>query len=110
MKTEKIFAFPIDNPLTDDKRRIIEVCIEKAAAKSGMPLGFSWSADNADLLCISAGPVAIEVLFHAREVELLAAVPMWARMLFTDARKAELKDMIEKVIVVAGLRGQTTPA
>ncbi|MBB3809599.1 hypothetical protein [Pseudochelatococcus contaminans] len=110
MKKEKIYDFAIDNPLTDDRRKIIEAHIKKAAQSSGMPLRFGWAQEDARDLRIAVGPVEIEVRFHAEKAELFAAAPIWARMLFTDAKKVELKTMIEKVIVASGLRGPVETA
>lgn len=103
MKKEKIYEFAIDNPLTDEKRRVIEKHIHKTALASDTPLKYAWGPDPR-ILRITADPVHIEVRFHARRVELLAAAPLWARLLFTDAKKAELKDTIENVLVSARLR------
>jgi hypothetical protein len=42
------------------------------------------------------------VVFFEDRVECYGAAPAWARLLFTKARKEELKTRLEKVLVGAG--------
>jgi hypothetical protein len=41
------------------------------------------------------------VRFQDKKVELYGAAPLWARLLFTEKKKAELKDQIETVLYQA---------
>jgi hypothetical protein len=98
MKKEKIFEFSIDRPLTPARRKAIEKHIEQNADQSEKPVSYSWDDDDGDVLRIEADPVEIEVRFEATKVELFGAAPLWARLLFTAKKKAELKEQIEALL------------
>jgi hypothetical protein len=98
MKTEKIFDFPIDSPLNAAKRKTVERQIKQNAHLSPKPVSFRWNEDDDDVLHIEAEPLLIEVRFQPKKVELFATAPLWARLLFTKQRKAELKEEIESVL------------
>jgi hypothetical protein len=98
MKKEKIFEFSIDRPLTAAKRKAVEKHIEQAADLSEKPVSYCWDEDDGEVLHIEAEPIQIEVRFQETKVELYGAAPLWARLLFTQKRKAELKDQIESLL------------
>ena len=95
MKTEKLYDFSIDRPLTPARRRAVEKQIEQNAHLSPQPISYRWEEE---VLHITAAPVLIEVRFQKKSVELYGTAPLWARLLFTKQRKAELKDQIESVL------------
>jgi hypothetical protein len=97
MKREKIYVFSIDSPLTTAKRKAVEKQIEQNAHLSPKPISYSWNEDD-EVLHIEAEPLLVEVRFHEKNVELFATAPLWARLLFTKQRKAELKDRIESIL------------
>jgi hypothetical protein len=97
MKREKIYDFAIDNPLTTAKRKAVEKQIEQNAHLSPKPISYSWD-ENDEVLHIEAEPLLIEVRFRDKNVELFATAPLWARLLFTKQRKAELKEQIESIL------------
>jgi hypothetical protein len=98
MKREKIYDFAIDSPLTAAKRKAVEKNIEQNAHLSPKPVSYRWDEDDRQLLLIEAEPLLIEVKFQEKNVELFATAPLWARLLFTKPRKAELKEQIEAVL------------
>jgi len=98
MKKEKIYEFPIDRPLTPSKRMAIEKQIEENAFLSPKPVSYQWEGEARDLLRIAAAPIEIEVSFQAKRVKLYAAAPLWARLLFTKQRKADLKERIKVIL------------
>jgi hypothetical protein len=98
MKKEKIYEFPIDRPLTPAKRKAVEKHLEENARLSPKPVLYGWEGSDGDVLHIAAEPVEVEVIFQPKSVELYAAAPLWARLLFTKQKKAELKDHIEAIL------------
>jgi hypothetical protein len=98
MKREKIYDFAINSPLTTAKRKAVEKHIEQNAHLSPKPIRFNWDEDDNEVLHIEAEPLSIEVRFQKENVELFATAPLWARLLFTKQRKAELKGEIESVL------------
>jgi len=98
MKKQKIFDFKIDSPLTTAKRKAVEKQIEQNAHLSPKPVSYSWDEDDAEVLHIDAEPLLVEVRFQSQSVQLFATAPLWARLLFTKQRKAELKGQIESIL------------
>jgi hypothetical protein len=98
MKQEKIYEFPIDHPLTPAKRKAVEKHIEENAHLSTSPVTFNWNEEDDHVLHIAVDPVLIEVRFRDNVVELFGAAPLWARVLFTQKRKDDLKEQIELVL------------
>jgi len=101
MKKEKIYEFPIDRPLTPAKRKAVEKHIEDNAYLSPRPFSYNWDEEDDEVLHIAAEPVLIEVRFKDKSVELYGSAPLWARLLFTETKKAELKDEIESMLLKA---------
>jgi hypothetical protein len=98
MKKQKIYEFPVDSPLTAAKRKAVERQIEHNAHLSPKPISYTWDEDDDEVLLITADPILIEVRFQDRKVELYGTAPLWARLLFTKRRKAELKGHIESLL------------
>jgi manganese/zinc-transporting P-type ATPase C len=97
MKQQKIYEFPIDHPLTPAKRRAVEQQIALNAHLSTKSVSYKWDEDS-DVLHIAAEPIAIEVRFQNKKVELYGAAPLWARLLFTEKKKAEFKEQFESIL------------
>jgi hypothetical protein len=55
-------------------------------------------ARDDEVLHITAEPVEVEIKFQRKTVQLFAAAPIRARMLFTRQRKAELKEQFEAAL------------
>jgi hypothetical protein len=98
MKREKIYEFVIDRPLTPAKRKTVEKHLKENAHLSPKPVSYSWDEDDDELLRIRAEPVLIEVKFQDRMVELYATAPLWARLLFTKQKKAELGERLQLML------------
>lgn len=97
MKREKIYEFEIDEALTEARREALEANIEKNAGLSPKPFDYGWEED-ADILHILIDPVDIEVEFEPTKVGVFATAPVWAKVGFTEKKKAELKGLIETVL------------
>jgi hypothetical protein len=69
------------------------------------PVSYNWDEDDDEVLHIEAKPVQIEVRFQDKSVELYGAAPLWARLLFTKHRKAELQEQIKSVLQEAKFVG-----
>ncbi|WP_020180184.1 hypothetical protein [Methylopila sp. M107] len=97
MKREKIYEFKIDKALNAARRKALEDNIEKRAELSPKPFEYGWEED-ADVLHILLDPVDIEVEFQPEKVELFATAPLWAKVGFTEKKKAELRGLVETVL------------
>jgi hypothetical protein len=103
MDLEQFYVFPIQSRLTTEKRRAIEAQIEKNAQSFEREISFKWLKRGEErFLRILADPVTIEIVFFEDRVEFYGAAPPWARLLFTKARKQELKERFEQMLVGAG--------
>jgi hypothetical protein len=102
MELEQFYAFDVDAPLTPDRRAIIAKEIDDNAATFGKDVTHSWHRrEGEDFLRINVEPVVIEIVFTGGRIELYGAAPAWARVLFTVARKEELRERIEEVLIAA---------
>lgn len=111
MELEQFYVFEIQSPLTPDKRRIVEQHIDDNAVAFGQNITRSWhQREGEHFLRIAVDPVVVEIVFLNEKIELYGAAPSWARLLFTAARKEELKEKIADVIVVAGFTTAETLA
>ncbi len=103
MTLEKFYAFSIDSPLSSAKRRAIEAQIDENAQLFEREVSYKWlKRGDEKFLRILVASVTIEVVFFDDRIECYGAAPKWARLLFTKARKEELKDRLEQVLVGAG--------
>jgi hypothetical protein len=108
MQLERFFVFPIASPLTSQKRLAIESQIQENSQLFEKEVTYRWLKRGEEkFLRLVVDPATIEVVFHDDRVELFGAVPAWARVFFTNARKEEWKGRIEAVLQGAGfLDGQ----
>jgi hypothetical protein len=103
MDLEQFYVFPVQSKLTSEKRRSIEAELEENAQKFGREISYKWLKRGEErFLRIISDPVTIEVVFFDDRIEFFGAAPTWARLLFTNARKEELKEQLEQVLVGAG--------
>jgi hypothetical protein len=103
MQLEQLYVFPITSPLTSRKRLAIEAQIKENAQLFEKDVGYHWLMRGEEkFLRLVVDPATIEVVFHDDRVELFGAVPPWARLFFTKARKEEWKGRIEAVLRGAG--------
>ncbi|MDD2867463.1 hypothetical protein [Neomegalonema sp.] len=103
MKKQKIYAFDLDAPLTEESREALETAIEEAAETHETDLEYGWEDNDDSRLHVFIKPVEIEVRFGEGQAELLAAAPLWAKAAFTSQRKAELRALVEGVLLGARL-------
>lgn len=99
---EKIYEFNIEHPLTAARRKAIDQFLKKNAPKSKWAASHEWDADNDHLLHIKTYPVTWEVWFAPHRVTVYGAAPFWAKMLFTDAKRALLRESILQVLQATG--------
>ena len=108
MELEQLHVFAIDFPLTSSKRRAVEAHIEKKAQESEQEVTYKWlKRGDEKFLRAVVEPVTIEVVFYDDRIELFGAAPLWAKLLLTNARKTELKEWVEEVLVVSGFLNGT---
>ncbi|WP_374546504.1 hypothetical protein [Rhodoblastus sp.] len=103
MDLEQFYVFPVHSPLTAEKRRAIDAQITENAALFEREVSFKWLKRGEEkFLRILVNPVTIEIVFFDDRVECYGAAPAWARLLFTKARKEELKAHLQEVLIGAG--------
>lgn len=98
MKLEKIYEFAIDKPLTKQRRKAVEKYIVTQAELAAQEVSYNWDEEDDSILLITASPVEVEIHFSHTVVELYAAAPLWARLLFTEKKKTELKEQIQDLL------------
>src|SRR6185503_18050779 len=76
----------------------VEKHIERRAKLFAKAVSYRWDEDDDDVLHIEAKPVLIEVRFNGKSVELYGTAPLWARLLFTQQKKDELKTQIQSAL------------
>ncbi len=103
MKLEQFYVFPIQSTLNAQKRKVIDAQINDNAKLFEQTVEYKWLKRGEEkFLRILADPVTVEIVFHDDRVELYGAAPAWARVLFTKARKKELQERIQDVLLAAG--------
>jgi len=103
MELEQFYVFEIESPLTNEKRHAIETQINENAQLFERAVTFKWlKREKEKFLRILVDPVTVEIVFFDDRIECYGAAPTWARLLFTKARRTELKEQLEKVLVGAG--------
>jgi hypothetical protein len=103
MKLEQFYVFPVQSALNAQKRKVIEAQINENATLFEQKVEYKWLKRGEEkFLRILAEPVTVEIVFHDDRVELYGAAPAWARVLFTKARKKELQERIQDVLLAAG--------
>lgn len=98
MKREKIYVIPISRPLNATRRKALEKNIVKNASLAPKDFEYGWDDEDENLLHIDIDPVQIEISFLPEEVEVFATAPLWARLAFTEARRAQLRELVETVL------------
>ncbi len=98
MKKQKLYELPINAPLTPSRREAVEKYIAANAHLSDKPVSFIWDEQGGDVLHIMAEPAQIDIVFEATKVEVYFAAPSWARLLFTKAKKAQVKEQLEAAL------------
>ncbi len=98
---EKIYEIPIDHPLTPARRKTIDKYIARNAhlAPPKVDVSHGWEEE---VLRISTPPVAWEILFNSKNVEIFGTAPFWARLLFTKEKRMQLKAQIELLLHETG--------
>lgn len=99
---EKIYEFNIEHPLTAPRRKAIDQFLKKNAHKSKWPASHEWDEENDHLLHIKTYPVSWEVWFAPHRVTVFGDAPFWAKMLFSDHKRAQLREGIMHVLQDAG--------
>ncbi len=99
---EKIYEFNIEHPLTAPRRKTLDQFLKKHAPKSKWAASHQWDEENDHLLHITTYPVQWEVWFAPHRVTVFGSGPFWAKMLFTDKKRAELREGIQHVLQETG--------
>jgi hypothetical protein len=95
---EKLYAIPIDHPLTPKKRKIINDYIARNTHLAPADSSHDWDRETPHLLRIKATPAEFEIFFHEKNVEIHGSAPFWARLLFTQEKRTQLKEQIELLL------------
>ncbi len=105
---EKLYDISIDHPLTTARRKALNQHIVRKAHLSENPVSYKWDETAGEVLHITAEPVAFEVRFHPKRVEIYGTAPLWARLLLTRKKKEALRVEIESILSGAGFRAGRT--
>jgi hypothetical protein len=98
MKKDKLFEFEIERPLTAAKRKVVEKLISQHSEQADKPVAWHWDEDDDQILHIAIDPAEIEIRFEELIVALYIGLPFWARALFTESRKNELRQLVEDIL------------
>jgi hypothetical protein len=99
---EKLYDIPIDHPLDLSRRKAIAAHVERNSHESKVSIQMNWDKNAKDILHIEARPFTFEVIFHPEKVEIFGSAPKWARVLFTNKRREELKQEIKQILSASG--------
>jgi hypothetical protein len=103
MDLELFYVFPIQSRLNSEKRRAVEIQIDENAKAFERDVSYKWlKRGDERFLRINIDPITVEVVFFEDRIECYGVAPTWARLLFTKARKEELKDRLEQVLIGTG--------
>jgi hypothetical protein len=103
MDLEQLYVFDVESPLTAEKRRAIDVHLTENGTIFEREITYKWLKRGEEkFVRIFVDPVTIELVFFDDRIECYGAAPAWARLLFTKARKEELKKRIENMLDGAG--------
>jgi hypothetical protein len=102
---EKLCDISIDHPLTSARRKALNQHIVRNVHLSENPVSYKWDQAAGEVLHITADPVALEVRFHAKKVEIYGSAPLWARLLLTKKKKEQLKVEIQSILSEVGFLG-----
>jgi hypothetical protein len=98
--TEKIDEFPISQPLTSTRRKMLEKMIDENAFRSPSPVAYEW--EDPHLLVVDTKPVEWKIVFEAHKIEIFATGPFWAKMLLTRKKRAEMHQIFEEAFEELG--------
>jgi hypothetical protein len=107
---EKIYEFNIEHPLTAPRRKALDQFLKKNAHKSKWPASHEWDGENDHLLHITTYPVKWEVWFAPHRITVFGQGPFWAKMLFSDKKRVQLREGILQVLEQIGFVGHKKPA
>jgi hypothetical protein len=99
---EKIYEFNIEHPLTPQRRKTLDQFLKKNASKLKWAASHEWDEDNDHLLHITTHPVKWEIWFAPHRITVFGDGPFWARMLFSDKKRADLREAIHHVLDATG--------
>ncbi|MCW2275835.1 hypothetical protein GJ654_15735 [Rhodoblastus acidophilus] len=103
MDLEKFSVYVIDAPLDNLKRKVLEAEMDRAGVEFEKKVTYKWLKRGEEkFLRVFVDPITVEVVFFDDRVELYGAAPAWARLLMTNARKAEFAARFESALVAAG--------
>jgi hypothetical protein len=107
---EKMYEFNIEHPLTAPRRKALDQFLKEHAPQSKWQATHEWDEENDHLLHIKTYPVTWEIWFAPHRVTVFGNAPFWARMLFTDKKRAELRDGMLHVLQATGfMKSQAKP-
>jgi hypothetical protein len=98
MKKQKLYELPINAPLTPSRREAVEKYIAANAHVLDEPVSYAWSEEDGDVLHITGDRAQIDVIFDATKVDVYFAAPSWARLLFTKAKRAQVREQLEAAL------------
>jgi hypothetical protein len=99
---EKIYEFNIEHPLTAPRRKALDQFLKKNASKLKWAASHQWDEENDHLLHITTYPVQWEIWFAPHRVTIFGSGPFWAKMLFSDKKRADLREGILLVLEQTG--------
>jgi hypothetical protein len=107
MDLEQLYVFNVGSPLTAEKRRALDVHFAENATIFEREAIYKWlKRGDEKFVRIVVDPVTIEMVFFDDRIECYGAAPAWARLLFTKARREELKNRIESMLAGAGFMSE----
>jgi hypothetical protein len=103
MELEKFSEYVIEAPLDNEKRKVLEAEMDRAGVEFDKAVSYKWLKRGEEkFLRVVVDPITVEVVFFDDRVELYGAAPAWARLLMTNARKAEFATRFQSALVAAG--------
>ena len=90
-------------PLTATRRKAIDKYITANSKFADRSVSHEWVEDKEEqTLRIATPPVFWDIKFHPKKVEIFGSAPLWARLLLTRQKQAQLKEQIELVLAKTG--------
>ncbi|MCE0496692.1 MAG: hypothetical protein LV481_01920 [Methylacidiphilales bacterium] len=107
---EKIYEFNIEHPLTAPRRKALDQFLKKNAPRSKWPTSHEWDRGNDHLLHVTTHPVKWEVWFAPHRVTIFGSAPFWAKMLFSNKKRALLRESFLHILQQTGFTKDRTPS
>jgi hypothetical protein len=98
---EKMSEYPIDHPLTEERRREIDRFIQANASRVGRAFTHEWDESGSQLR-LASDPVEWQFVFHPERVEVYGSAPALIRMLYTDHLRNKVNEVILEMLDAAG--------